>query len=115
MDRRFPIVSGLSVVWDSRKPPNQRVQSIHLIKIPDEDDDAEGDDDDGKVEEIVDFVDQEDGTRIEVRRKGFEKGEEVKNEAGGRIYRIVRYLFRHQADCRSRGSTWRKGTTVSSR
>lgn len=87
---RFPIVSGLSVVWDSRAPPNQRVKSIHLIQVPDEG--SEDDEDEvefDKVEDIVDFVEQEDGTRIEVRRKGFERGEEVKNETGGRIYRIV--------------------------
>lgn len=62
---------------------------MHLIKVPEEgsqeDDEVEFD----KVEDIVDFVEQEDGTRVEVRRKGFEEGEEVKNEEGGRTYRIV--------------------------
>ncbi|KZT61237.1 Metallo-dependent phosphatase [Calocera cornea HHB12733] len=29
---RFPIVGGMRVRWDSRKPPNQRVLSVHLAE-----------------------------------------------------------------------------------
>jgi hypothetical protein len=38
---------------------------------------------------LIDFVEQEDGTRVEVKQKKVELGEEVKNEEGGRIYRVV--------------------------
>lgn len=30
--RRFPVVSGLKVTWDSRRPPGQRVLSVALLK-----------------------------------------------------------------------------------
>lgn len=29
-DRRFPALSGLNVIWDSRKPPGERVLSVML-------------------------------------------------------------------------------------
>lgn len=74
------------MVWDHRNPPNQRVKSIHLTNAEDDDDDS----DDGETaEDMIDFVEQEDGTRVEVKQKKIELGDEVKNEAGGRIYRVV--------------------------
>jgi 5'-nucleotidase len=90
--RRFPIVSGLQVVWDHTLPPNQRVKSIRLVNPPSNDDDDDDVDDDYLDEDMVDFVEQEDGTRIEVKQRKTEVGEEVKNEEGGRIYRIVSLL-----------------------
>lgn len=38
---------------------------------------------------MVDFVEQQDGTRVEVKKRKVDLGDEVKNESGGRIYRIV--------------------------
>jgi hypothetical protein len=76
-------------VWDHRKPPNQRVQSIHLVDAGGDDDDDDDDDGGASAEDLIDFVEQEDGTRVEVKQKKVELGEEVKNEEGGRIYRVV--------------------------
>lgn len=81
---RFPIVSGLRVIWDHTLPPNQRVKSIHLVRPPtksEEDEDEDGD--------VVDFVEQEDGTRIEVQKRKSILGDEVKREEGGRMYRVI--------------------------
>lgn len=80
-------MAGLRVVWDHRKPPNQRVESIHLVDPGNDDDD---DDEEGaSAEDLIDFVEQEDGTRVEVKQKKVELGEPVKNEEGGRVYRVV--------------------------
>lgn len=57
----------------------QRVKSIHLT-LP-----SSGED----MEDPVEFVDTADGTRLEVRRARLRLGEEVKNEKGGRVYRVV--------------------------
>lgn len=85
MDSRFPIVAGLSVEWDHSKPPGKRVNSIRLVVPPrKEDDDRES------PEDMVSFVEQEDGTRVEVKQRKMEFGDEVKNESGGRAYRVVR-------------------------
>jgi len=40
-------------------------------------------------EDMVDFVEQDDGTRVEIKQRKVELGEEVKNESGGRIYRVI--------------------------
>lgn len=91
MNRRFPIVAGLRVVWDHRKPPNQRVESIHLVDPGNDDDDDEEDDDQGaSPDDVIDFVEQEDGTRVEVKQKKIQLGDPVKREEGGRMYRVVR-------------------------
>ena len=83
---RFPIVSGLAIQWDHSLPPNQRVKSIHLIKPPeDKDDDLEIE----SPEDFVDFVEQEDVTRVEVEQRKYILGEGVTREEGGRVYRIV--------------------------
>ncbi len=34
--RRFPVVSGFKVTWDSRRPPGQRVVSVALGRKPEE-------------------------------------------------------------------------------
>lgn len=88
--RRFPIVAGLRVVWDHRNPPGQRVKSIHTINPEDQDDDEDEDDETESPEDLIEFVEQEDGTRVEVKQKKTEQGDEVKNEEGGRVYRVVR-------------------------
>ena len=80
--RRFPIVSGLQVIWDHSKAANQRVKSIHLTLPPEPDDDD-------NPEDLVDFVEQEDGTTVEVKQRKVVLGDEVKNMAG-KMYRIVR-------------------------
>jgi len=89
--RRFPIVAGLRVVWDHRKPPNQRVESIHLVDPGNDDDDDDEDDEDqgASADDLIDFVEQEDGTRVEVKQKKIQIGDEVKREEGGRVYRVV--------------------------
>ncbi|RXK38756.1 hypothetical protein M231_03932 [Tremella mesenterica] len=79
---RFPIISGLVVKWDHTLPPYQRVKSIHLSAAAQKEDLDDPDD-------LVDFVDQEDGTRIEVKQRPPEVGEEVKNEEGGRMYKVI--------------------------
>lgn len=108
---RFPIVSGLQVEWDHSLPPNKRVKSIRLINPP-----AEEDDEIESPEDMVDFVDQDDGTRIEVKQRKVELGEEVKNESGGRTYRVVRIAWDSDvADGRSPDSTWQMGEFGSSR
>lgn len=38
---------------------------------------------------MVDFKEQEDGTTVVVKQKKLQLGEEVKNEEGGRMYKVV--------------------------
>jgi len=75
-------------VWDHLKPPNERIISIHLSEstLPRDDD---GDDEIDNPEEYVNFLETDDGTRIEVKQRRAIKGEEIKKEAGGRTYRII--------------------------
>ncbi|ORY29141.1 hypothetical protein BCR39DRAFT_532806 [Naematelia encephala] len=82
---RFPIVAGLQVVWDHSLPPNQRVKSIHLVNPPDS---SESQDDESN-EDLVDFVEQDDGTTIEVKQRKTKVGDEIRNEEGGRVYRVI--------------------------
>jgi len=58
---------------------------------------------------MVDFVDQGDGTRVEVKQRKVDLGDEVKNETEGRVYRVVsaaKMAAIDLTDCRSRGNTW---------
>lgn len=107
--RRFPIGSGLRVEWDHNLPPGKRVKSIRQVNHPSEEDDEVD-----NPEEMVDFVEQPDGTRVEVKQKKVGLGDEVKNESGGRLYRVVS-LFNLPAHFRSPENTWQKGTTGSKR
>ena len=75
-------MSGLEIEWDHTKPPGSRVKSIHLI-VPVQKEDVDD------PEDLIDFVEQEDGTRVEVKQRPPQRGEEIKNECGGRIYRVV--------------------------
>lgn len=107
--RRFPIVSGLRVEWDHTLPPGKRVKSIRQVIHPSEDDDEVD-----NPEDMVDFVEQNDGTRVEVKQRKVDVGDEIENEKGGKIYRVVR--FEHGiADSRSHGNTWQRVMTVSKR
>jgi hypothetical protein len=87
------------------------------LTSPEDDDDS----DDGETaEEMIDFVEQEDGTRVEVKQKKIELGEEVKNEADGRIYRVVCHSLigqdaRTVLTCRSHENTWQKAMMGSKR
>ncbi|WWC91447.1 uncharacterized protein L201_006393 [Kwoniella dendrophila CBS 6074] len=86
---RFPIVSGLVVKWDHTKPPNQRVISIHKLKRPKKDeDDDENEDEIENPQDFIDFKEQEDGTRVVVKQKKLDLGEEVKRDSS-KIYRII--------------------------
>ncbi|ODN74799.1 hypothetical protein L202_07114 [Cryptococcus amylolentus CBS 6039] len=82
---RFPIISGLAVKWDHKRPPNNRVISIHKLVQPI----RETDDDWEDPEDMVDFREQEDGTRVVVKNRRLKLGEEVKNEEGGRMYKVI--------------------------
>lgn len=76
-------MSGLQVVWDHSLPPGQRVKSIRLVNHPSEEDDEVD-----NPEDMVDFVEQEDGTRVEVKQRKVDFGAEVKRDSS-RLYRIV--------------------------
>ncbi|OWZ73671.1 hypothetical protein AYX14_00816 [Cryptococcus neoformans] len=81
---RFPIVSGLAVKWDHTRPPGQRILSVHQLAQPKKDDDDWED-----PADMVDFKEQEDGTTVVVKQKKLQLGEEVKNEEGGRMYKVI--------------------------
>ncbi len=82
----------------------------------------------------MDFVEREDGTRVEVKQRKVEMGEEVKNDSGGRKYRVVSHASKclspptltidHETVYGARVSEkllgieevdWRIGTTASKR
>ena len=90
--RRFPIVAGLRIKWDHTKPPGQRVISIHTIKnaSPNGDD---SEDEYENPEELVQFLEQEDGTRVEVRQRNAILGEEVKRGDTSRIFRLASLIY----------------------
>ena len=77
-------MAGLQVQWDHTLAPNHRVKSIHLVNPK-----LEENDEIDSQEDMVDFVEQENGTRVEVNAPKIGLGEEVKNERGGRVYRVV--------------------------
>lgn len=49
VSRRFPVISGFSVEWDSRRAPGQRVLGIWLQVIPDDSDTGSVHSDDSTV------------------------------------------------------------------
>ncbi|KAE8543376.1 hypothetical protein D1P53_000082 [Cryptococcus gattii VGV] len=81
---RFPIVSGLAVKWDHTRPSGQRILAIHQLARPKKDDDDWED-----PADMVDFKEREDGTTVVVKQKKLQLGEEVKNEEGGRMYKVI--------------------------
>ena len=97
----------MQVIWDHRLPSGKRVKSIHLLEPPkDEEDGIESPDD------MVDFVEQEDGTRVEVKQRKSKIGEEVINDSS-KTYRVVRERYLKSAEpadrTRSLVTTWHKG------
>jgi 5'-nucleotidase len=60
------------------------VKSIHLAIRPKRED-ADSED----PADLVRFAEQEDGTVVEIKQRKVELGEEVRNVAGGRVYRVV--------------------------
>ncbi|WWC97747.1 hypothetical protein V866_004633 [Kwoniella sp. B9012] len=84
---RFPIVSGLAVKWDHTRPPNQRIISIHKTKRPKREED-DGDDEIENSQDFVDFKEQDDGTRVVVKQKKLELGEEIKRD-NSKVYRVI--------------------------
>jgi 5'-nucleotidase len=69
--RRFPIVSGLRVSWDSRRPPGQRVLGIWLLQ------------------EVAVIPSGGSGTSSGTGTPALVDGEFVKREKNGRTYKIV--------------------------
>ncbi len=84
LSRRFPIVAGISVEWDHSKSPGKRVNSIKLVNPAKKEDDEID-----NPEEMVNFVEQEDGTTIDVKQRKVDLGDDIRNESGGRTYRVV--------------------------
>lgn len=142
MTRRFPIVAGMEVEWDSRLPPGQRVKSVHLVShhhrrrpkpakpTPSDSPESDSDSDDVEDESTVQFFPhpQQGGVKVEVRlgRKGTR--EEIKREDDERLYTVVtrevrarlpRRLLLRDAPltrcARSRCSTWRRASTATTR
>jgi hypothetical protein len=70
--RRFPIVSGLRVKWDSSKPKGERVLSVALLEVPHE------------ISKNTDDKEME------------PKESPISNEPGGRLYTIVTRLYMAQ-------------------
>lgn len=108
---RFPVISGLNVVWDSRLPPGQRVKSIdfisHLSKpqkpgkkekntaaslpaTPSPEGSNSGEDDSSDDEGVcIELREQPDGTKLDIRRPRNAHVEPVSREKGGRTYKVV--------------------------
>lgn len=72
---RFPVISGFRVVWDSRRPPGQRVISVHL---------------DPEIgESTIDTPTLSSTALRPAISVGQDPTEEVKREKGGRMYKVV--------------------------
>jgi hypothetical protein len=74
----------------------------------DDDDDEDDDDQGASADDLIDFVEQEDGTRVEVKQKKIQIGDEVKREEGGRVYRVVSRTPKLNADIRLLVIIWPK-------
>ena len=76
---RFPVISGFRVVWDSRRPPGQRVLSVHL--------------DPEISESTADTPTRTPGVATPTQSADVDIGhdpvDEVKREKGGRMYKVV--------------------------
>ncbi len=67
--------------------------SIHLTsQLESTPNDSDADDEIDSPGDPVNFIEQEDGTRIEVMKKPLVQREEVLRQKGGRIYRMVSWL-----------------------
>lgn len=79
--RRFPVISGFRVEWDSRKPPGQRVLNVCLQEEVPDDESTAG---------------SEPGTPSGAATPAkFVNGEPIKREKGGRKYKIVTRYVAH--------------------
>lgn len=85
---RFPIIAGMRVEWDHTRPPMQRVLSVRLVKTPAPNGDSPEDEYE-RPEDLINFLENDDGTRIEVRQRQPKLGEEIKPVEGGRMYSII--------------------------
>lgn len=73
--RRFPVISGFRVEWDSRKPPGRRVLSVRLQE---------------EVPDGESIAGSEPGTPSGAATPAkLVDGEPVKREKGGKKYKIV--------------------------
>ncbi|KIY43682.1 Metallo-dependent phosphatase [Fistulina hepatica ATCC 64428] len=70
---RFPIVSGIRVSWDSRRPPGQRVLGVWLTKEREESIVSNGESGENSGQSTPHYVD----------------GPAVENVKGGKLYKIV--------------------------
>jgi 5'-nucleotidase len=111
---RFPVIAGMEVTWDSRCPPGQRVKSVELVSHrkkahakeegsgvrgreggtggeESSDDDSESEDGDGddESEEDGQVVQLSSGVECELKKVDYSTREQIKNEEGGRMYRVV--------------------------
>lgn len=68
--RRFPVISGFKVSWDSSRPPGQRVLGVWLL------------------DEVTD-TDHEQGLVKEMTMLRLDNGQEIKREKDGRKYKMV--------------------------
>jgi len=76
---RFPVISGFRVVWDSRRPPGQRVLSVHL------DPEISESTTDTPVHTSGDVTPTQ-SVPVDVSHDPID---EVKREKGGRMYKVV--------------------------
>lgn len=100
--RRFPIVGGMEVEWDSRRPPGQRVLSVQLVSHhkrsrsrsspftqPLSSSSSDGEETNEEEEEDVKVITKADGVEVKVRlgKKGVR--EPIERKEGGRLYTVV--------------------------
>jgi len=85
---RFPQVGGLSIVWDSRKPPGKRLVEVHLLEdahLFDSNGLKKNEDEEPKKSSIAFEPSQEGGYLIDVRRPNICKGEKLQMD---KVYRV---------------------------
>jgi 5'-nucleotidase len=76
---RFPVISGFRVVWDSRRPPGQRVLSVHLDPEIGE----------STIDTPTDTPGEATPAQSAAVNVSHEPIEEVKREKGGKMYKVV--------------------------
>jgi len=76
---RFPAVSGFRVVWDSRRPPGQRVLSVHLDPETSE----------STIDTPIRAPGEDTPTKSATINASQDPADEVKREKGGRMYKVV--------------------------
>lgn len=99
---RFPIVGGMKVEWDSRRPPGQRVLSVQLVSHhkrsrsrsspftqPLSSSSSEDEETDEEEEEDVKVITKADGVEVKVRLGKKGAREPIERKEGGRLYTVV--------------------------